>query len=68
MAAIPDKERFFVSEAVDLVRAATGLSESAARNRLYRRIASGEIPASTHLGVIMISRADVERATNGVRL
>lgn len=62
---LPRKSYFLVADLAPVFASHLGISESAARMRIYRRIQSGEITTRLVLGSAVIDRAEVERILEG---
>lgn len=59
------KERYTVSEVAPEFAAVLGITESGARNRIYRAINEGRIKAVSYLGSLRLPHTEVSRILNG---
>jgi hypothetical protein len=64
-AGIPDKSLYFVAEVIPIVARTLGISDDAARGRIYRRINNGTIRAEKIMGPTRISKAQLDQILRG---
>lgn len=64
-ASIPDKSLYFVAEVIPIVARTLGISDDAARGRIYRRINNGTIRAEKIMGPTRISKAQLDQILRG---